>query len=360
MKRLHTARAWIEIDQDALYHNVDVLRQSSHGELMAVVKANAYGHGDLRIVRMLQKHGVLLFAVASLEEAIHLRRHGIFSDILILGYTPPEYARIVARYRLIQTVVDEEHAKLLNEAGRRIRVHIKVDTGMHRLGVSPDAMIRRWWEAYPHLRVEGTYSHLCVCDSLNADDMEFTREQIRRFFALPLPGSIHLQASYGILNYPDLCCDMVRAGIALYGVRSSNDGIRMDIELKPVLSLHARVASVRTVPAGDTVGYGRAYLAKEERRVAAVTIGYGDGIPRQYDGDVLLHGRRARILGRVCMDQLMIDVTDIPQATAGDTVTLIGTQGTERIMAEEVAGRCGTITNELLCRLGSRLSRIRV
>ena len=238
---------------------------------------------------------------------------------------------------------------------------------MHRLGVPAEdrAAIQRLYRL-KHLRITGTFSHLCVSDSLEPNQVDFTQKQLARFYGTLdwmreqglNPGAVHIQASYGMLNLPPQPCGYARAGIALYGVYSDLSPTQRRLSLRPVLSLRARVASVRTLAPGEGAGYGLAFRAGRPTRLAAVTIGYADGLPRslpQNGGEVLLRGRRCPMAGRLCMDQLLADVTDVPGAAAGDIVTLIGRDGAEEIAAEAVAARCGTITNELLSRLGARL-----
>lgn len=369
-----TARAWREIDPAALAHNAKVLREtfSSGTEMMAVVKADAYGHGAVQVARALQKHGTRSFAVACLSEGIALRKAGIWGTILILGYTAPEDATLLARWHLTQTVVDAEHGRALAAQGRRIHVHLALDTGMHRLGIPVEehTAIAEMFRL-PALVIDGTFSHLCVSDSLEAKDVAYTQGQLTAFYDAIAwmrsvghdPGKIHIQASYGIWNLPPQPCGYVRAGIALYGVRSDNGPVQRALDLRPVLSLRARVASIRLLQPGDFAGYGCAYQAAEEKRLAVVTIGYADGLPRnltQCGGEVLIRGHRCPMVGRMCMDQLLVDVSGLPEVRPGDVVTLIGRDGAEEIRAEAVAEECSTITNELLSRLGPRLPVVSV
>lgn len=363
------SRAWREVDLDTLSHNARTLQAAlAPGcRLMAVVKADAYGHGAVPVARRLEAEGVSAFAVACLEEGIALRRAGIQGEILILGYTLPEEAARLCRWKLIQTVADEAHGTALAAQGLPLPVHLALDTGMHRLGIPAEdhgALARLY--ALPNLKICGVFSHLCVSDSLRSEDQAFTRTQLDQFYGALRwlrehgcpPGETHIQASYGIWNLPPQPCSWARAGIALYGVASDSSPTARVLNLSPVLSLRARVASVRTLAPGEGAGYGLAFRPVEQRRLAAVTIGYADGLPRglpQRGGAVLLHGTRCPMVGRMCMDQLLVDVTDMPQAAPGDVVTLIGTDGAEVIRAEEVARQCGTITNELLSRLGRRL-----
>lgn len=372
-EQAHMDRAWAEIHLANLSHNVKVLRNvlPQGCELMAVVKANAYGHGDVETARYLNKIGVSSFAVATIEEGIRLRSYGIKGDILILGYTDPGRVPELVRYRLSQTVVDYKHAKQLNAFRQEISAHVKIDTGMHRLGESCSNMaeIESIFQCH-NLKVCGIYTHLCAADSMQEDDIAFTKEQLNDFHSLLeqlkqhriiLP-KIHIQSSYGILNYSEVECSYARIGIALYGVLSSPDNkTNIQPELRPVLSLKTRVVLIRQVAAGESIGYGRAFSASRNTRVAVLPIGYADGVPRSLScgkAEVLLHGRRAQIIGRICMDQLMIDITDIRDVKCGDIATLIGEDGSGIITAEEVAAAAGTITNELLSRLGERLERV--
>ena len=369
-----TARAWVEVDLDALRNNAKRIDDflPGDGRLMAVLKADAYGHGAVRSALELNRIGVEAFATASCAEAAALRRAGVRGLILILGYTPADQWRVLRRYRLTQCAVSAAHARSLSMAAHgRIDVHIKVDTGMHRLG--------ECWEhtdeiaecySLPHLRVTGMFTHLCVSDSSAEDDEVFTREQLRRFFELAdelkrrgiEPGALHTQSSYGFLNYPDGRCAYGRAGVALYGVKSDGgDYARIWPEFKPALSLRARIGLVRELPAGEAVGYGREFKTTRESRIAVLPIGYGDGVFRcaMHGGaEALVNGRRCPIVARICMDQLCLDVTDAGEVKPGDTATFIGADGDEYISCEEFAECCGTITNEVLSRLGKRLPRI--
>lgn len=367
-----TSRAWREIDLDALRHNAEALqtRLSPGCGLMAVVKADGYGHGAAAAARSLQKSGVNAFAVATMSEGISLRKAGVRGTILVLGYTPAEGVPLLRRWRLVQTVADEAHGAALNAAGKPLRVHIAVDTGMRRLGVPAediDALARLF--ELKNLKVEGMFSHLCVSDRLDRTALEYTRAQLDRFYSAADAlrkrgfdtGKLHIQASCGILNLPAQPCAYARAGIALYGVGSESAAAALESELRPVLSLRANVACVRELSPGEGAGYGLAFRAERLTRLAVLSIGYADGLPRelaQNGGRVLLHGQSCPMAGRMCMDQLFVDVTDLPGVRPGDAATLIGRDGELTIRAEEVARRCGTITNELLSRLGPRLGQV--
>ena len=371
----HRDRAYLEINVNNLAHNIRELRglMQPGCELMAVVKAEAYGHGMYEAAAHLNRMGVRAFAVATVDEGIRLRRCGILGEILVLGCTSPGRVRELVKYDLTQTVVDLGHALRLNAQRRTVKVHIKVDTGMHRLGFAEGEMeVLAKICKLKYLKICGIYTHLCVSDSLAAEDVSYTRGQINRFYqvldALKKEGitipAVHIQSSYGLLNYPELKCDYVRAGIALYGVLSHAEERTIQTpDLRPVLSLKSRVVLLRRVKPGESVGYGRAFAAQRETRLAVLPVGYADGYPRELScgkGGVLINGCYAPVVGRVCMDQLTVDVTDIPNVRVGSEAVLIGEAGGERIFAPQLAGACGTITNELLSRMGARLKNVTV
>ncbi len=366
------SRAWVEVDLNALVQNAFALKEClpKSCELMAVVKANAYGHSDIETARELNKAGFYAFAVATLAEGIRLRRKGIKGEILVLGYTNPSDVNYITKYQLTQTVLNYDYARALNASSKQVKVHIKIDTGMHRLGEDYDS-----YDSLEHmyklenLKVEGTFTHICTSDSLKDEDVTFSRLQIERFYETIRylkvkgydTGKLHIQSSYGILNYPELECDYARAGIALYGVLSDKNDTRLSVDLKPVLSLKARVGIIKNIKADESVSYGRLFTAKHNMRIATVTIGYADGVPRnlfEADTYVLLHSQKAPIIGRICMDQFIIDVTGIDDVKPGDIVTIMGNDGKEQIRCEDFSVRCGTISNEILSRLGNRLGYI--
>lgn len=367
MRGPDTDRAWIEIDRAALVHNAGILQEAmpTGCRLMAVVKANGYGHGAAETAGILEKSGVRAFATATIDEGIALRRVGIRGLILILGWTDPVRVRDLRRFDLTQTVISLPYAEALNRQRLTVKVHCKIDTGMHRLGLDWDDIpgITRVF-AMQALRVRGLYTHLACADSRTREDTAFTQEQIRRFahltVALKNQGltvpKLHIQSSYGLLNYPQLKCDYARIGIALYGVPSDPAcSPARKLPLRSVLSLKARVALLRDVPRGDAVGYGRAFIAPRNSRIAVLSIGYADGYPRNLSngaGWVVLNGRRCPVAGRVCMDQLAVDVTEAEDVAVGDAVTLFGPGGPA---TGDIARAAGTITNELLSRLGPRL-----
>ncbi len=371
-KSFQRGRAWIELDRKNLRHNVDVLRSllPDDCELMPAVKANAYGHGAVLVSRELNTMGIKAFCVASVPEGVELRRNGIKGEILVLGYTHPEHFPLLRRYRLMQTVIDYPYAKSLNAYGKNIRVHIKIDTGMHRLGErceKLDAVTRIF--RCKNLKIEGIFTHLCADDTTYPEDKAFTLSQGQAFYSvvsqLKKRGftcpKIHILSSYGLLNYPGLGGDYARVGIALYGMLSSRvDTENCGVHLKPVLSVKARVALVKDLFQGEAAGYGLQFVAEQDTKIAVLTIGYGDGIPRSLScgvGKILINGLEAPIIGRICMDQMLVDLTNMSDVKAGDVAVVIGKSGNAEITACDLAEQTGTITNEILSRLGERLER---
>lgn len=366
-------RAYAEIHLPNLGHNLEEIKKRipSGCEVMAVVKADAYGHGAAAVAKYLQGScGVNSFAVADLGEAVALRESGIRGEILILGYTDARHKRYLIRHRLTQTIVSEEHARSLCESPGTVMAHLKLDTGMNRLGerVGELSTLLRIY-GNKRLRFTGIYSHLARADSLDVEDAAFTQTQIGLFFDTVRDlkergvdvGCTHIQSSYGILNYPDLPCNVVRLGIALYGAVPRTARTRLDIPLRPVLSLKAAVSAVKEVRAGESVGYGHGFTAQRDLRIAVVGIGYADGIPRCLSGkggQVLIRGRPAPIVGSICMDQLMVDVTGLPGVRQGDIATLIGSEGGLELPVDQISELGDTINNEILSRIGGRVDRL--
>lgn len=365
-----TERSWIELNIENLKHNVRILREAIPPacELMAVVKADAYGHGACATAAVLNQMEITAFAVATVEEGIQLRKHGIRGEILILGYTDVKRVQDLQKYDLTQTLLDFAYAQALNSRNAAVKTHIKIDTGMHRLGISSEEIsaVRKVFEM-KNLKICGIYTHLCCADSRLPEDIAFTRRQIDSFYrvtdalknsGIQLP-KLHIQSSYGFLNYPDLVCDYVRVGIALYGVSSvpDNEAV-LQPALRPVLALKSRVVLIRFIGKGDSVGYGRTFVAGRDSRIAVIPVGYGDGFPGSLSGknvSVLINRKSVPVVGRICMDQLTVDITDAENVKVGDVVTLIGTEAEQNVAAPVVAQRADSISNELLCRLGTRL-----
>lgn len=369
-------RAWAEVSLPQLRKNVEIIRSlnSDKTEIMAVVKADAYGHGDEHIVRCLANDcGIRYFAVSNLDEAIAVRKFAPQGEILILGYTPPEYAHEISMYNIIQGVVSTEYAEaLVQNTPQPIRCHIKIDTGMGRIGLKHDtpqqcaAEIAEMMKI-DKLSVEGIYTHFAVADSDDPDNVAYTDKQ-EKFITdtydvlaaqgIKLP-HLHFMNSAATCYRNSERSTLSRAGIILYGLHPD---VSLDIPegLEPLMELKAVISHVKTVNKGDCISYGRTFRADREMRIATVTIGYADGYSRLLSskGEILVHGKRCKITGRVCMDQLMIDVSDVPEAKAGDIVTLIGKEGDDRITADDLAQIYGTIGYEVVCGISKRVPRI--
>jgi len=373
MSRPHIyGRAWVEIDMEALSLNIADIRAKSPEscEIMAVLKADAYGHGVERVAKRLVREGIKTFAVATVAEGVQLRGIVPEGDILVLGCAHTDDAGCLFDYNLSQLVVDDVHAAALNAAGFKLRIHVAVDTGMHRLGIEPDNFdeIERLFN-YKNLTVIGIGTHLASPDSFDNSDIEFTNTQMERFYAVVKKlrdkgyevGKLHAQSSYGIYNYPEIKCDYNRPGIMLFGVHSQADDTKVKTDLKPMLSLKADISQVRHIKEGESVSYGRLFTAEKPMKIATVGIGYADGIPRQMTGKngmAIVGGIKVPIIGRICMDMLMLDVSGVENVKTGDIATFIGRDGAEEIRAEELAAAAGTITNDILSRLGNRLPRV--
>lgn len=364
-----------EIDLDALRHNLQQLRKLTRGkaEVLAVVKANAYGHGAPEVARELESAGARIFGVATTEEGIELRVSGTAAPILVLAGTyPDEFDRIAAN-RLTPVIYDLEIARAFNARAekerRRLSVHLKIDTGMNRLGIP-----WRQWEAalevlgsLKKLRVEGLLSHFSVAEGKGAEDRAFTREQLSRFTrCLDLAGRkgiqpryLHLANSAATTLLEPARFNLVRPGLMIYGYHPS-PALRGLVSLRPVLRWKTAVLSLKKAPKGDPVSYGRTFRCPRESLIAVLPVGYADGYSRRLSsrGEVLIRGRRAKIAGIVCMDLTMVDVSEVPGVKAGDEVVLLGRQEAEEITAVEMAGWIESISYEVLCGIGKRVPRV--
>ncbi len=368
-------RCWAEVDLDKLKQNYEVAKAlAPTAQLFVVVKANAYGHGDVEIAKAFEKFGAKLFAVSCLEEALILRRAGILAPILVLGYTPPEAATALAVNNLTVAVHNLQSAKQLAQQAQynkvTVQVHLKVDTGMGRIGFeaarnmqqAADEMVEI--AGLAGLKTVGMFTHFSVSDSAIEDDKAYTQAQFDVFQkvialfeekATPLP-MYHCANSGATVQYPEMHLQAVRPGIILYGYAPAED---VPCEgLQPILTLKATVAQVKEVNKGNYISYGRTYQTTEPRKLATVTVGYADGYPRALSGRGVftVNGKPAPVVGRVCMDQMVIDVTDCGSVQSGDEVIAFGAGGIETV--EQVAEKAGTIPHEITCGLTNRVKRI--
>jgi alanine racemase len=341
---------------------------------MAVIKADAYGHGEGDILKKLWECGIKYFAVSNLDEAVSVRKHCPDGEILILGYTPPEYAPELEEHNIIQGVLSLDYAEELNSnAKNKIRCHVKIDTGMGRIGLKFNSVEECTNETekitcLEKLSVEGIYTHFAVADTLDEECEQYTDKQadfiINVYDRLLEKGirleHLHFLNSAGLCHHNSSRSTLARAGIIMYGLLP-NYPVEVPIDIKPVMSLKAVVSQVKKLNCGDSVSYGRTYRANNDNiTVATVTVGYADGYSRLLSGkaDVLVRGKRCPVIGRICMDQLILDVTNAGEVIEGDIVTLIGSDGEESISADSLASLYGTIGYEIVCGISKRVPRI--
>ena len=369
---MELSNTWVNIDLDAIAANYLAIQEKAEGaQVCAVIKADAYGHGAVAVARHLQTVGADFFAVSSVAEAVQLRQAGIDDPILLLGHTPTALYREVLEYGLRLAIFDENEAKALSEmtaqVGRSARIHLAVDTGMGRIGFqvtgeAADACARI---AKMHgIMVEGLFTHYARADEMDPANAlqqatsfhEFQKLLRGRGVRVPL---CHADNSAGIMHF-GCGFQMVRAGIALYGLYPSDEMDQAELTLKPAMSWETAVSFVKTLPAGRPISYGGTYITDKQTEVATIPVGYADGYRRSLSGRfyVLIHGKKAPILGRVCMDQLMVDVTDIPGVKTGDRVVLMGTDGEETISAEALAAAAQSFNYEQICDISHRVTRV--
>ena len=367
-------RAWAEINLDNIAHNVKEIRRvtNKNAEIMGVVKADAYGHGVFEVTRTLLANGVSRLAVSMLDEAIQLRREGIEVPILILGYTDPARANEILENDVTQSVYSHELAQALSKEavrqGKKVKLHIKIDTGMSRIGFMPGySAVKNVMEIekLPNVIIEGLFTHFASADER---DRDYTLMQFEKFMSIccelqrigiHIPVK-HCANSAGIIEYPEMHLDMVRPGIILYGMYPSNEVCKDKIDLKPAMTLKANVIMVKEVEQNTPISYGRIFTTERKSKIATIPIGYADGYSRMLSnkGRVLINGQFAKVVGRICMDQCMIDVTDIEgDIEVGDEIVLIGEQGQRNISVEDVAETIGIINYELVCIVGKRIPR---
>ncbi len=371
------SRAYAKIDLDAVAYNMEQMKERLGGNthLIAVVKTDGYGHGAVPIAKMFEStEYVWGYAVACLDEAVVLRHAGIKKPILVLGCVFPEQYEEMAEYEIRAAVYTKEMAEGMAKAAEKIGkiayFHIKIDTGMGRIGFSVDEKsVDEIYEIskLKHSLIEGMFTHFAKADEL---DKSYTRMQHKQFVwmrealekrnvSIPY---IDCDNSAGIIDFPELKHDLARAGISLYGMYPSKEVNQDVIKLKPALELISHVSFVKDVKPGTSISYGGTFVAEKPMKVATIPIGYGDGYPRSLSncGEVLIHGKRAKILGRVCMDQFMVDVTEIPDVQFMDRVVLVGKDRTEQISVEELSKKSDRFPYEFVCCLGKRIPRVYV
>ncbi len=373
--RERARRVYAEIDLDAILYNMEAMHKKicTGTKIMAVVKADGYGHGAAPIAKVVENLPYLYgFGVATIEEGLTLRKEGIKKPVLILGYVFPERYEELVEADLMPTVFTWETAADLEQAAARLnrqcRIHFAVDTGMSRIGYQPNAqsvdeMTRI--AKFSHIIVEGIFTHFARADETDKTDaknqlakfLEITDQIEKKGLTIPVR---HCSNSAGILELPEANLNMVRAGITLYGLWPSAQVDQSGLPIRPAMSLKSHIACLKELPKGRAVSYGGTYITQGTERIATIPVGYADGYARGLsgNGEVLIHGMRAPVCGRICMDQFMVNVTKIPDAAVGDEVTLIGSDGDERISAEELGERSGRFNYEFVCCIGKRVPRI--
>ena len=369
-------RVWAEVDLDAIWENMVHMKENiaENTKILAVIKTDGYGHGGVPIAKMLEQLDFMFgYAAATYEEAHVLREAGVKKPILILGYTFPycyeELIREEIRPAVYRRDTVEELAAAAAKVGKKAKVHIKVDTGMGRIGITPDEEgleFVRFLIEHSELEVEGIFTHFAKSDEADKTSANHQLELFQNFIdkiqtelGITIPVK-HCSNSAAILEMPQANMDMVRAGITTYGLYPSEEVSKDIVPLRAAMSLYSHIVYCKMIHAGQSVSYGGLFTAQKDTRVATIPVGYGDGYPRSLSGRgyVLIHGKRAPILGRVCMDQFMVDISEIPEAMDGDKVTLLGMDGTERITAEELGELSGRFNYEFVCDLGKRIPRV--
>lgn len=372
MTRPYT-RTYVTVNLDALKFNMTAMRKNLPGRtgIIGVVKADAYGHGAVPVARALDPR-VCGYAVATVEEAMQLRHHGIVKPVMVLGVTHEIHNREMVKYGIRPTVFSLEQAKKLSEAAismsRPAIVHLALDTGMSRIGMVPDeksADMVKEMSKLPSLELEGLFTHFARADEEDKTSARRQLELYQNFVKMLEERKIHIPVKHcsnsaAIIDMGEASLDAVRAGISMYGLYPSDEVEAEKVPLIPVLGWKSFVTWVKTIKEGTAVSYGGEFVAEKDTVVATIPVGYGDGYPRNQSnkGSVLIHGKRARILGRVCMDQMMVDVTDIPDVKLDDEVTLIGRDGEEMITVEEMAEIGGGFHYEILCDINKRVPRV--
>ena len=370
--------AWVEVNLSNLDYNIKniIAKAGPDKEIIGVIKADAYGHGSVAVADVLRQNGVKTFAIATLQEAITLREAGATEAIIMLGLTPDMYADTIVKYDITPVVCDSMNAKAISDAaaaaGKIVEGLIAVDTGMGRIGYLADDTETAIFdikkiEMLPNFKIKGMFSHMATADAYDKTFSHQQEEKYNRFYdALTAAGiSIPFKTlanSASIMELPTVHFDACRPGIILYGCYPSDEVDVNELSIKPVMSVKANIVHLKDVPAGFSVGYGRRYISEKPSKIATLALGYADGYPRPYSqfAKVIVNGVMAPVAGNICMDQCMVDVTDVPDVKVGDEVIIMGTDGKNTILADDIAKATGTINYEICCAFGQRLPKVYV
>ena len=371
--------AWVEVNLSNLDYNIKNIRAKiGDRDMIGVIKADAYGHGSVKVAEVLRENGVKIFAIATLQEAITLREAGAKEEIIMLGLTPDMYADTIVNYDITPVVCDAANAAAIDAAaaaaGKTVRGLIAVDTGMGRIGYLPDdANIDAAVEdvkkiaALKNFKIRGLFSHMSTADAFDKTYSHEQEAKYNKFYDALTAAGVEipwktLANSASIMELPTVHFDACRPGIILYGCYPSDEVDVNELSIKPVMSVKANIVHLKDVPAGFSVGYGRRYISEKPSKIATLALGYADGYPRPYSqfAKVIVNGVMAPVAGNICMDQCMVDVTDVPDVKVGDEVIIMGTDGKNTILADDIAKATGTINYEICCAFGQRLPKVYV
>ncbi len=369
--------AWAEINLSNLDYNIKSIKAKAAGrDLIGVIKADAYGHGAVMCAQVLRENGVKTFAVATLHEAITLREAGALEEIIILGLTPDMYADTLVKYDLTPVVCDSQNAKAISDAaakaGKTLEALIAVDTGMGRIGYLPSEAETAIFDIkkiamLSNLKIKGMFSHMSTADAFDKTFSKEQEEKYNKFFKALTAAGVNIPFrtfanSASIMEIPSVYFDAVRPGIILYGCYPSDEVDKNQLSIKPVMSVKANIVHLKDVPEGFSVGYGRKFIAEKPSRIATLALGYADGYPRPYSAyaKVIVNGIMCPIAGNICMDQCMVDVSQVPNVKVGDEVIIMGSDGVNTILADDIAAATGTINYEICCAFGQRLPKVYV
>ncbi len=369
--------AWVEVNLSNLDYNIkNIQAKAGDRPLIGVIKADAYGHGAVMVAEVLRQNGVKTFAIATLQEAVTLREAGATEEIIMLGLTPDMYADTIIKYDITPVVCDATNAKAISDAaaaaGKVVEGFIAVDSGMGRIGYLADDLENAVFDVkkiaqLPNFKIKGLFSHMSTADAADKTYSHYQEDQFNKFYDALVAAGIEvpkktLANSASIMELPTIHFDTVRPGIILYGQYPSDEVDRDGLHIKPAMSVKANIIHLKDVPANFSVGYGRKYISEKPARIATLALGYADGYPRPYSAHakVIVNGVLCPIAGNICMDQCMVDVSEVPDVKVGDEVIVMGSDGVHEVSAEDIAKATGTINYEICCAFGQRLPKVYV